>query len=102
MSDWVERWARIGYTACGIVYLIVGWMAILVAWHGRGRIVGTEGAIEIIGGQPYGRVLLVLVALGLAGYAFWRVWAAISDADRDGTRWKGLVARAAILCSGIG
>jgi Domain of Unknown Function (DUF1206) len=77
-------------------------MAIFVAWHGRARIVGTEGAIEVIGGQPYGRVLLALVTLGLAGYAVWRVWAAISDADRDGTEWKGLIARAAIFCSGIG
>lgn len=82
--------------------MIIGWMAILVAWHGRGHIVGAEGAVEVIGRESYGRVLLGLVTLGLVGYAVWRVWAAISDADRDGTEWKGLVARAAIFCSGIG
>ncbi len=101
MSNWAERWARVGYAAGGIVYLTIGWMAILVAWQGRGRIVGAEGAIESIGAQDYGRILLAILALGLAGYAVWRVWAAVSDADHDGTDWKGLIGRAAILCSGF-
>lgn len=87
-SAWTERWARFGFATGGIVYLIIGALAVMVAFEHRGRIVGPEGAIEQIGKQPYGRLLLFTVGAGLAGYAVWRVIEAISDTDGDGHDWK--------------
>ncbi len=100
-SAWTERWARFGFAAGGIVYLIIGALAVMVAFEHRGRIVGPEGAIEQIGKQPYGRLLLFTVGAGLAGYAVWRVIEAISDRDRDGHDWKGLLTRAGVFCSAV-
>jgi hypothetical protein len=101
MSGWTEQWARFGFAVGGIVYLIIGVLATMVAFEHRGRIVGPQGAIEQIGRQPYGHVLLLAVAVGLAGYAVWRFMVAISDVDRSGSDWKGMIVRAGVLCSAV-
>jgi len=43
--------------------------------------------------QPFGRMLLVVLAIGLCGYALWRLLDAFADPDRHGTTPGGLVAR---------
>jgi uncharacterized membrane protein HdeD (DUF308 family) len=101
-SPWTEKWARFGFAIGGVVYLIIGVLAAMVAFEHRGRIVGPQGAIEEIGKQPFGHLLLFAVAVGLAGYAVWRLMLAISDLDRDGSNWKGMIVRAGVLCSAIG
>jgi Domain of Unknown Function (DUF1206) len=100
-SPWTERWARLGFATGGLVYILIGVLAVLVAFEHRGRIVGPEGAIELIGREPYGRTLLGVAAAGLIGYAVWRFIAAVSDLDHDGSDWKGLLTRAGVVCSGI-
>jgi hypothetical protein len=101
-SPWTKRWARFGFATGGIVYIIIGVLAAMVAFAGRGRIVGPEGALEHIARQPYGRALLFTVAIGLSGYAVWRFIQAISDTDRDGGGWKGTLSRIGVFCTGIG
>lgn len=99
---WTERWARFGYVTGGVVYILIGLTAVLVALEHGGRLVSPEGAIEVIGNRSYGRILLSVAAIGLTGYAVWRFIAAISDVDHDGSDWKGILTRAGMICSGIG
>lgn len=101
-STWTHRWARLGFFTSGIVYLIIGCIAALVAFYHRGRIASPEGAIERIGKQPFGSVLLVLVGFGLFGLAVWRLIQAFSDTDDDGADFKGKIIRAGVFCSGLG
>ena len=92
--------ARSGYAARGIVYLIVGGLAVLAAL-GSGQATDSEGALRAILQQPFGEALLALVALGLVGYALWRLVQAIADPDGHGTNAKGLAIRGGLVVSAV-
>jgi len=84
-SKHLERVARAGLVARGVVYGLVGILAIKVASGSGGDTTDQQGALKTIAGQPFGKVLLVLVAIGLAGYALWRlVRAAIGHGPETG------------------
>lgn len=100
-QPWVERAARIGYLAKGVVYLIVGGLAAAAAFGAGGRTTDSEGALATILHQPFGRVLLALVAIGLAGYVVWRAVEGIADPEGHGTDAKGLVMRGRALVSAV-
>jgi hypothetical protein len=75
-SPWAERAARLGLTARGTVYLVVGLLAGQVARRGEassGREVTKDGALSEIAGRPFGTALLIALAVGLTGYAVWRL-----------------------------
>jgi Domain of Unknown Function (DUF1206) len=59
------------------------------------------GALKVIAQQPYGKVLLVAMVVGLAGYSLWGFVRAFLDPLRKGSDAKGLLQRAAYLISGI-
>ena len=59
-----------------------------------------NGALRTIAEQPFGKALLALLALGLAGYASWQLALAILDRDGYGEGAKGLAKRAAALARG--
>jgi hypothetical protein len=67
-----EALARAGFLARAAIYAIVGILAIKVAVGAGGTTTNQQGALETIAHQPFGKVLLVLTACGLGGYAFWR------------------------------
>jgi hypothetical protein len=72
-DDWVERSARLGLAARGLVYLVVGFLALHLAWgDSRNDEASKDGAIEAIAKQPLGRLLLVGLAVGFLGYVVWR------------------------------
>lgn len=88
-----EPMARFGYASKAVIYAIVGGLALAAAANRGGRITDTSGALRLILRQPFGRVALVILALGLCGYAVWRIADAIADPDRHGSGVKGLVVR---------
>jgi hypothetical protein len=100
-NRWIHTWARFGFAVGGIVYLVIGILAIQVAYANYGQRPGPEGAIGQIGAQPFGRILLAVVTAGLFGYAVWCFIQAIFDTDHDGKDLKGIVFRIGELCSGI-
>jgi Domain of Unknown Function (DUF1206) len=91
---WIERLARAGYLAKGVVYLVIGVLALQAAAGAGGRTTGTTGAFRVLLEQPLGRWLLWLVAIGLAGYAVWRMICALFDPENGGRNgWKRLAVR---------
>ncbi len=98
---WVERLARFGYAAKGIVYIVVGALATLAAAGMGGETTGTQGAMRSIARQPFGRVMLGTVAFGLVAYVIWRWVQAITDADDKGTDAKGIALRLGYTGSGL-
>lgn len=96
---WVEPLARFGYAARGVVYAFIGVLAIQAAFFGRGRTTGAEGAIQEIAEKS--QILLVLIAIGLFGYALWRFVQGILDPENKGSDAKGLVKRGAMVASGF-
>ncbi len=97
----LEILARAGYGARGIVYCLVGGLAVLAAISSGGQTSGSKGALTALIGEPFGRVWLGLIAIGLAGFALWRVIEAVTDADHRGTSGKALVRRAGHVISGV-
>lgn len=81
---WVERLARFGYAAKGVVYFIVGLLAAQAAFSTGGKTTDTSGALATIVNQPFGKFLLALVTIGLIGYALWRAVQTIFDPEHAG------------------
>lgn len=79
----LETGARLGYAASGVVHLLLGWLAVQLAW-GSGQDADQASALEQLGGNPVGAVLLWLVTLGLALLGVWQVAAAVvADEAKD-------------------
>ena len=77
-GPWIDRLARFGFVARGVVYAIIGVLALQIAANGgRGGEASKEGALREIAQRPLGGPLLVALAIGLAGYALWRLTEAI-------------------------
>jgi uncharacterized protein DUF1206 len=68
-----EWLARSGFVARGLIYGIIGILAIKLAAGAGGTTTNQQGALKTIARQPLGKVLLILVAIGLGGYALWRL-----------------------------
>lgn len=98
---WTERLARIGYAAKGVVYIVVGVLATLTASGFGGEAQGTRGAMRSIARQPFGTVMLSIVAFGLVAYVIWRWVQAVTDADDKGTKAKGIALRLGYAGSGF-
>jgi hypothetical protein len=96
--DWL---ARIGFIVKGVLYMVIGVLALQVAASAGGRITGTRGALTTVLRQPFGRTLLLGAAIGLLGYAAWRVIQAVLDTDRRGRDWSGLAVRASFIVRGV-
>jgi len=80
-NPWFERFARFGYAAKGIVYFVVGLLAAQAAFTSGGRTTDTSGALQEIITQPFGKVLLSIITVGLVGYACWRFVQTILDPE---------------------
>jgi hypothetical protein len=85
--------ARLGYASKAVIYAIVGVLAILTVANRGGRITDTSGALRVVLRQPFGHTLLIVLAIGLCGYALWRLLDAIADPDHNGTAAGGLIVR---------
>ena len=66
-------WRVSGFVARGLIYGIIGILAIKLAVGVGGTTTNQQGALKTIAHQPFGKVLLILVAIGLGGYALWRL-----------------------------
>ena len=100
-SPWIVRLARFGYAAKGVVYVLVGWLTALGAFKGGDGPTDSRGVLEQLLQRPYGRVLLGVVAAGLASYALWRLTQAFKDTEDKGAGWKGLSVRFFYACVGV-
>lgn len=95
-----EWFARAGFVARGVVYSLVGALAVCLAAGVGGKATNQQGAFETVARHPLGHVVLVAVAAGLAGYSMWRlVRAALGRGPEAGK--DSLVDRVAAFGSGV-
>lgn len=105
-GPWADRLARLGFFARGVVYTVIGSIALQVATDGgKGDDASKEGALREIAERPLGRPLLVVLAVGLAGYALWRLTEALwgkrdeEDERKRTVKRLGSAARAAFYAA---
>jgi hypothetical protein len=94
-----ELLSRAGFVARGVVYAIIGVLALKLAFGHGGKLTNQQGALHTVAHQPFGKLLLTLVAIGLGGYSLWRLVRAAIGHGPEGAD-KGFD-RVAALASGI-
>ncbi|MDB5234036.1 MAG: hypothetical protein JWR44_1029 [Hymenobacter sp.] len=101
-SSGIKALAKLGFAAIGVVYVLMGVLALLAAINERrGTRADKEEAVQHLQQLPAGSVLLGLISLGLVGYILWRFVQAIRDTECKGTGLKGLSFRFWYICSGL-
>jgi hypothetical protein len=100
VNSWLFAFlSRAGFIARALIYGIVGLLAFDVAIGQGGKITNQQGAFRTIEQHPFGHFLLALLAVGLGGYAVWRLFRAALGHGREGAD-KG-IARLGALGSGL-
>ncbi|MEO8391616.1 MAG: DUF1206 domain-containing protein [Chloroflexota bacterium] len=100
-SPLMETLMRLGYIVRGLVYGMIGLLALQVAMNRGGSLTDTQGAIVALGQTPVGVALLYAILVGLIGYGLWGLIRAIFDPLHKGTDAKGIAERIGFAVSGI-
>ena len=84
----LEVLARVGLIAYGVVHLLIGWLALHIAWGtSASKSADFSGALRTLADQPFGKILLWLVAVGLVALALWQASEAIwGYRNREGAK----------------
>jgi hypothetical protein len=92
-SDALDHVIRGGLVAYGVIHILIGWLAVQIAFGEQSKQASGTGALEYLAKQPLGGFLIWVVAIGMAALVIWRLLEAWQIyRDEDGTdRVKGMV-----------
>lgn len=77
--------ARAGLAARGVLYILIGVIAVQIAFGATRQKAESTGAVRLVAGTPFGSFLLWLLAIGFAGLTLWRVSEALwGGSEPDG------------------
>lgn len=99
-SPWLERLARLGFLAKGLVYTLIGVLAVQVALGDQER-TDQKGALQAIAEKPGGSIVLWLMALGFLAYAGWRFSEAAFGRQDETDEKKRTAKRIGSLLNGL-
>jgi Domain of Unknown Function (DUF1206) len=84
-SKWIDRTARVGLAARGLVYVLIGILAFQIAFVDRAKEADQRGAFQTLAENGFGKVVLWIVIIGFLGYAAWQaseaVWGHRNEPD---------------------
>ncbi len=107
-SRWLQWLARGGLVARGVMYLLIGALAVQIAFGSGGKQADTSGALRAVAGHPGGIVVLWLLAVGYAGLTIWQlaevVYGQAGPGGRKVVKRLGPLARAvlyALICGSV-
>ncbi|QNJ97665.1 DUF1206 domain-containing protein [Constantimarinum furrinae] len=101
MKNKKNRFARIGVATKGILYLLIGVLTAMSAFKLGGRIAGSRNVIEFISEQLFGKILLILICVGLSGYVFWRLVQIFGNSEDETNKKKKVIKKAAYFISAL-
>lgn len=84
--------ARAGLVARGVIYLVTGWVALMLAIGHSNQEADQRGALKTLAGKPYGSAVLWALVVGFAAYSLWRfseaIWGVAGEGKGAGPRLK--------------
>jgi len=93
---------RLGYAARGALYTVMGLLALGIALSvGRGQTTDLSGSLVFLIANPYGKVVLIAMAIGLAAYSLWGFIRAVYDPLHRGSDATGYMARLGFVTSAV-
>ena len=78
--------ARVGLVARGVIYLLIGWVALMIAIGHSNQEADQRGALQSLARKPAGSAMLWALAIGFAAYALWRLSEAIRGVHGEGKK----------------
>ncbi|HSK18487.1 MAG TPA: DUF1206 domain-containing protein [Longimicrobiales bacterium] len=84
IAPWIRGFARLGFASRGVVYVLIGWIALQAAL-GPTQTEDSSGALRSLLDEPLGRIIVGVIAVGLACYTLWRAYAATVNPENDDT-----------------
>ncbi|MDQ6947514.1 MAG: DUF1206 domain-containing protein [Actinomycetota bacterium] len=96
-SVWMARLGRLGLGARGVLYILLAYLAALVAFGRSNGQTDKQGALRTVARQPSGHILLAGLAVGFGAYALWKLTiaamggAASAGSDKTSKRVIALV-----------
>ena len=94
-SDALDHVIRGGLVAYGIIHILIGWLAVQIAFGEKSKQASGSGALEYLANQPLGGVLIWVVAIGMVALVIWRLleaWQAY-QAEDGADQAKGIVSQ---------
>ena len=86
----MARIVRLGYLAKGLIYSLIGVLALRVAFGMTGgRLTDPSGVLRTLLSQPFGRIMLAIIGIGIVGYAGYYIFEAAADLRRRGSGRRG-------------
>ncbi len=79
---------RLGLVGKGVVYALVGFLALHLATGDRGADASQTGAVEYVARQPFGQFLLVALTAALFAMAAWRLIEVVTGDPVEGSEAK--------------
>ena len=103
---WFRFLARAGLGARSIIYMLIAYLTVDIALHGGSPApADSNGALNEVGREPAGPAILFIIAIGLMGYALWRLVSAVPATDLKDHAWAKRLGLAAcgsvylVLCA---
>src|ERR1700722_20462759 len=79
---WMRTLGRIGIASRGVIYLLLAYLAFDIARHGSAPTqTSSTGALQELEARTGGKLLLVILAIGLGCYAAWRLFDAVTGTN---------------------
>lgn len=100
--QWVSTLVRLGYFAKGIIYSLIGILALRVGFGlGGGRLTDPSGVLRTLLTQPFGRVMLTAIGVGIVVYGAYYIFEAIADVRHHGGGFRGWTTRALTIIKAV-
>jgi hypothetical protein len=100
-NPWLEHAARVGYLIRGLLYGVMGVLALSLAIGTSAKTPDQRGSLYLLAGSPIAVPVLTIVIVGLSAYSIWGFTRAIYDPLGRGEKPAGVAARLGFAWSGM-
>lgn len=98
----VELLERLGYIVRGVLYVVMGGLALRLALaKPDGQAVDLTGSVIVVVSNAYGRLLLLVIVVGLGAYSLWGLVRGVFDPLHRGSDPAGWLARLGFVSSAL-